>query len=250
MAARDRTSSFDRPVELLSEREAASELAELADLLAYHDRLYYQKDQPELTDADYDALRQRNKAIEARFPDLILPDSPSRRVGAAPAAGFKKVRHAIPMLSLDNALTGQDIIDWLDGIRNFLLELRHPSVPIEMVCEPKIDGVSLGIRYEKGRLVSAATRGNGLEGEDVTANVKTIECIPLRLYGEEWPEILEVRGEVYMNDEDFLRLNEQQAQSGGRLFANPRNAAAGSLRQLDASVTASQATALLCLCVG
>jgi len=240
MVARDRTSFFDRPVESLSEQEAASELAELAGLIAYHDRLYYEKDQPELSDADYDALRQRNSAIEARFPELILPDSPSRRVGAAPAAGFKRVRHAVPMLSLDNAFAQQDIIDWLDGIRNFLLELRDLSVPIEMVCEPKIDGVSLGIRYEQGRLVSAATRGNGLEGEDVTANVRTIESIPRRLHGEEWPEILEVRGEVYMNDEDFIKLNEQQAQSGSRLFANPRNAAAGSLRQLDASVTASR----------
>jgi DNA ligase (NAD+) len=240
MAARDHTSFFDRPVELLSEDEAASELAELADLIAYHNRLYYQKDQPEITDADYDELWQRNNAIEARFPGLILPDSPSLTVGATPAAGFKKVRHANPMLSLDNASTRQDIIDWLDGIRNFLLELRDPSVPIEMVCEPKIDGLSLGIRYEQGRLVSAATRGNGLEGEDVTANVRTIKSIPRRLHGEEWPKILEVRGEVYMNDEDFLRLNEQQTQSGGRLFANPRNAAAGSLRQLDSRVTASR----------
>jgi DNA ligase (NAD+) len=240
MAEHDRTSFFDRPPDILSEQEAASELAELAELIAYHDRLYYQKDQPEITDAEYDALRQRNNAIEALFPELILPDSPSRRVGAAPAGGFKRVRHAIPMLSLDNALTRQDISDWLDGIRNFLLDLRDPALPIEMVCEPKIDGVSLGIRYERGHLFSAATRGNGLEGEDVTANVKTIESIPLRLHGSGWPEILEVRGEVYMNDEDFLRLNEQQTQSGGRLFANPRNAAAGSLRQLDASVTASR----------
>ena len=144
------------------------------------------------------------------------------------------------MLSLDNAFTRQDISDWLESIRNFLLELRDQSVPIEIVCEPKIDGVSLGIRYERGRLVSGATRGNGLEGEDVTANVKTIEGIPHHLCGEGWPEVLEVRGEVYMNDEDFLKLNEQQAQAGARLFANPRNASAGSLRQLDASVTASR----------
>ncbi len=191
-------------------------MAELAELIAYHDQLYYEKDQPELADADYDALRQRNNAIEARFPELILPSSPSQRVGAAPAAGFKKVRHAVPMLSLDNAFALQDISDWLESIRNFLLELRDQFVPIEMVCEPKIDGVSLGIRYERGRLVSGATRGNGLEGEDVTANVKTIEAIPQHLYGEGWPEVLEVRGEVYMNDEDFLKLNEQQAQAGGK----------------------------------
>jgi DNA ligase (NAD+) len=236
----DRTSLFDKPVELLTQQEAAAELTELAELIAYHDRLYYEKDQPELTDADYDALRQRNNAIEARFPELILPTSPSRRVGAAPAAGFKKVRHAVPMLSLDNAFTQQDIRDWLESIRNFLLELRDQSVPVGMVCEPKIDGVSLGIRYERGRLVSAATRGNSLEGEDVTANVKTIGSIPDHLQGNGWPEVLEVRGEVYMSDEDFLKLNEQQAQAGGRRFANPRNASAGSLRQLDASVTASR----------
>ncbi len=235
---RDGKSLFDKPVALLTREEAAPELAELAELIAYHDQLYYEKDQPELTDAEYDALRQRNTAIEARFPELILASSPSQRVGAAPAAGFKKVRHSVPMLSLDNAFTGQDISDWLESLRNFLLELRDQSVPIEMVCEPKIDGVSLGIRYERGRLVSGATRGNGLEGEDVTANVKTIKSIPHRLSGEGWPEVLEVRGEVYMTDEDFLNFNEQQAQAGGRLFANPRNASAGSLRQLDASVTA------------
>jgi DNA ligase (NAD+) len=228
----------DKPVEFLTQQEAASELAELAELIAYHDQLYYEKDQPELTDADYDSLRQRNNAIEARFPELVLFNSPSRRVGAAPAAGFKKVRHTVPMLSLDNAFTQQDIADWLESVRNFLLELRDQSVAIEIVCEPKIDGVSLGIRYERGILISAATRGNGLEGEDVTANVKTIKSIPNRLLGDGWPEVLEVRGEVYMRDEDFLKLNEQQAKSGARLFANPRNASAGSLRQLDASVTA------------
>jgi DNA ligase (NAD+) len=238
--ARNRTSLFEKPVEHLSREEAVSELAELAELIAYHDRLYYGKDQPEITDAEYDVLRRRNDAIESRFPELIRSDSPSRRVGAAPAAGFRKVRHSVPMLSLGNAFARQDIVDWLEGIRNFLLELRDLSIPIEIDCEPKIDGVSLGIRYESGRYVCAATRGNGLEGEDVTANVKTIGEIPQYLLGEGWPDILEVRGEVYMNDEDFLKLNEQQEQSGGKVFANPRNAAAGSLRQLDARVTASR----------
>lgn len=238
--ASNRTSLFDKPVELLTRQEAASELAELAELIAHHDKLYYEKDQPEVTDAEYDALRRRNDSIETRFPELIRLDSPSRRVGAAPATGFKKVQHAVLMLSLNNAFSRQDIIDWLDGIRNFLLELKDPSVPIEIVCEPKIDGVSLGIRYEDGVLVTAATRGNGLEGEDVTANVKTISEVPHHLQGEGWPDVLEVRGEVYMNDKDFLQLNEQQEQSGGKLFANPRNAAAGSLRQLDASVTAAR----------
>jgi DNA ligase (NAD+) len=237
---RDRTSFFDKPVELLTQQEAASALGELADLIAYHDRLYYEKDQPELTDAGYDRLRQRNSAIERRFPQLIRPDSPSLRVGAPPAAGFKKVRHSVPMLSLANAFARQDVIDWLSSIRNFLLELRDTSVAIEIDCEPKIDGLSLGIRYESGRLVGAATRGSGEEGEDVTANVMTIREVPYRLHGEDWPNVVEVRGEVYMNDEDFLKLNEQQAESGGKVFANPRNAAAGSLRQLDSIVTASR----------
>ncbi len=230
----------EKPVELLSMEEARSELAELADLIAYHDRLYYEKDQPELTDADYDALRQRNSAIEARFPELIRPDSPSRRVGTAPAAGFRKVRHSVPMLSLDNAFSEEDIVDWLGGIRNFLMEARDPAVPIEIDCETKIDGLSVGIRYERGRLVAAATRGNGEEGEDVTANVKTIRSIPQRLQGGGWPDVFEVRGEIYMSDDDFIELNEQQARSGGKLFANPRNAAAGSLRQLDPAVTATR----------
>ncbi|MDY0041913.1 MAG: NAD-dependent DNA ligase LigA, partial [Desulforhabdus sp.] len=238
--ARDRTSLFEKPVELLTQQEAEAELAELAQLIAHHDKLYYEEDQPEIDDARYDALRQRNDAIEVRFPELIRSDGPSRRIGAAPATGFKKVQHAVPMLSLNNAFSEQDIADWLDGIRNFLLELKDSSVPIEIVCEPKIDGVSLGIRYEHGELKFAATRGNGLEGEDVTVNVRTIDEIPHRLHGKRWPDVLEVRGEIYMNDEDFLKLNAQQEQAGGKIFANPRNAAAGSLRQLDASVTASR----------
>lgn len=236
----EETPLSDRPVELLTGEEARSELARLAGLIAYHDRLYYEKDQPELDDADYDALRQRNKAIETRFPELIRTDSPSQRVGITPATGFKKVRHTVPMLSLDNAFAEGDIEDWLDGIRNFLLEVKDPSVPMEIDCETKIDGLSVGLRYENGNLVSAATRGNGFEGEDVTTNVKTVGEVPHRLHGEAWPDVLEVRGEVYMNDRDFLKLNEQQEQSGGKLFANPRNAAAGSLRQLDPGITASR----------
>ncbi len=238
--ALDRTSLFEKPVELLTELEAAFELAELADLIAHHDRLYYEQDRPELTDSEYDALRQRNSAIEARFPEFIRSDSPSQRVGSAPAPKFNKIRHKVPMLSLDNAFSREDIANWLDGIRKFLLDLRDPAVRLEIDCEPKIDGLSLGIRYENGRVVGAATRGNGFEGEDVTANVKTIGDVPLRLQGEGWPDVLEVRGEVYMTDADFLKLNEQQAESGGKLFANPRNAAAGSLRQLDSAVTASR----------
>jgi len=240
LMAIDRTSLFDAPVASLTREQAAAELAELAELIAYHDKLYYQQDQPRISDAQYDALRQRNSAIEARFPELVRPDSPSRKVGATPAAGFRRVRHSVPMLSLGNAMNRKDIADWLDAIRNFLLELKDTSLALEIVCEPKVDGLSLGIRYEHGALVSAATRGNGLEGEDVTANVRTIASVPQRLHGSGWPAVVEVRGEVYMTDDDFLRLNEQQEQIGGKVFANPRNAAAGSLRQLDPSVTAAR----------
>jgi DNA ligase (NAD+) len=238
--ARNRTTLFDIPAEELSEKQARSELVELAELIAHHDRLYHGKDQPEITDADYDRLRRRNDAIEARFPALVLPESPSRRVGAAPAAGFRKVRHRVPMLSLANAFGPDDIGGWLDGIRNFLLELKDPGVSIAVLCEPKIDGLSCALRYEMGVLAGAATRGNGLEGEEVTANVRTIPSVPQALAGGGWPGILEVRGEVYMTDEDFLRLNEHQEQAGAKMFANPRNAAAGSLRQLDPAVTAER----------
>jgi DNA ligase (NAD+) len=232
------TTRFHAPVGELTEEEASSELMELAEIIARNDRLYYEKDQPEITDAEYDALRRRNTAIEARFPRLILPDSPSHRVGTEPAAGFRKIRHAIPMTSLENALTLDQMRKFLEGIRNFIRELNNPDASIELVGEPKIDGLSCSLRYEKGLLVTGLTRGNGIEGEDVTANVKTIKDIPRKLQGNDWPEVLEVRGEVFMSDEDFLRLNEQQESEGGKLFANPRNAAAGGLRQLDPGVTA------------
>ena len=235
---KNRTTLFNVPVGRLTGEQASSELNELAEMIARHDRLYYGKDQPEITDAEYDALRRRNIDIEARFPHLILPDSPSRRVGTEPAAGFRKIRHAIPMTSLENALTLDHMRKFLDGIRNFILELQSPNVSIELVGEPKIDGLSCSLRYEKGLLALALTRGNGIEGEDVTANVKAIKDIPRRLRDKGWPDVLEVRGEVYMSDEDFLRLNEQQEAAGGKPFANPRNAAAGSLRQLDPGVTA------------
>jgi len=235
---RNRSTFFDVPVDRLTEEQASSELNELARIIARHDRLYYQKDQPEITDAEYDALRRRNAAVEASFPRLILPDSPSRRVGTEPAAGFRKIRHALPMTSLENALTLDHMRKFLDGIRNFILELNDPHIAIELVGEPKIDGLSCSLRYEKGLLVLGLTRGNGIEGEDVTANARTIGDIPRELRGNGWPEVLEVRGEVYMSDEDFLRLNDQQESAGGNLFANPRNAAAGSLRQLDPGATA------------
>ena len=238
--ARNRTTLFDTSPDQLSQPEARSELKELAALIADHDRLYHEMDQPEITDGEYDALRQRNAAIEARFPALIRPDSPSHKVGAAPAAGFKKVRHRMPMMSLDNAFTREDIRDWLNSIRNFLRELKDPQVAIEFECEPKIDGLSCALRFEQGKLAGAATRGNGVEGEDVTQNVKTIRNVPQTLKGKGCPDVLEVRGEVYMTDADFLKLNEQQAAAGGKLFANPRNAAAGSLRQLDPGITAAR----------
>jgi DNA ligase (NAD+) len=238
--ARNRTALFDKPVERLAEAEALADLQELAELIAYHDRLYHEQDQPEISDADYDALRQRHADIEARFPHLARSDSPAQRVGAAPAVGFKKVRHRVPMLSLANALKRQDITDWLDSIRNFLRELKDPKQVIEIDCEPKIDGLSCALHYEQGRLTAAATRGNGVEGEDVTANVRTITDVPRGLKGKDWPEVLEVRGEVYMTDAEFLAFNAQQEESGGKVFANPRNAAAGSLRQLDPAVTAAR----------
>jgi DNA ligase (NAD+) len=235
---RNRTTRFDVPVDQLTEEQASSELYELAEMISHHDRLYYGKDQPEITDAEYDALRRRNGAIEALFPHLILPDGPSHRVGTEPATGFRKVRHAIPMTSLENALTPEHMVKFLDGIRNFIRELHDRNISIELVGEPKIDGLSCSLRYEKGLLVQGLTRGNGFEGEDVTANVKTIKEIPCRLTGKGWPDVVEVRGEVYMSDADFLRLNEQQELMDGKRFANPRNAAAGSLRQLDPDVTA------------
>ncbi len=238
--AENPTPLFDISVDQLTAEEASAELKALAALIAHHDLCYHEQDRPEITDAEYDALRQRNQAIEARFPKLVRQDSPSRKVGAEPAAGFRKVRHRVPMLSLANAFDGNDIADWLDGIRNFLMELKDPAKAVEIACEPKIDGLSCALYYESGRLAGAATRGNGLEGEDVTANVRGIADIPASLRGWGWPEVLEVRGEVYMTDEDFLALNALQEQSGGKLFANPRNAAAGSLRQLDPAVTAAR----------
>ncbi len=227
-----------KPVKALSEAEAAQELARLAHEIARHDRLYYQEDAPEIPDADYDALRRRNAAIEARFPHLVRPDSPSRRVGAAPAERFAKFRHPVPMLSLDNAFSDAELADFLARIRRFLG--LAPDAAIEMAAEPKFDGLSLALHYEDGILRAAATRGDGYEGEDVTRNVLTIKAIPQRLKGPGLPAHLEVRGEVLMLKTDFLALNERQVAEGKSPFANPRNAAAGSLRQLDPAVTASR----------
>ncbi|MDJ0610517.1 MAG: NAD-dependent DNA ligase LigA [Kiloniellales bacterium] len=233
--------------EALSAEEAATELARLAGDIAHHDRLYHQKDQPEISDAAYDALRQRNDAIEARFPELVRPDSPSRRVGAAPAEGFGKVRHRLPMLSLGNAFDREEVAEFFSRIRRFMG--LDPDEPIEIVAEPKIDGLSISLRYEGGRFVQAATRGDGTEGEDVTANVETLGDLPKTLSGEA-PAVLEVRGEIFLRHDDFAALNRQQEASGGKIFANPRNAAAGSLRQLNVEVTASRPLKLFAYALG
>jgi DNA ligase (NAD+) len=226
------------PPDVLTQAQAKTELKRLAQEIAAHDERYYQNDAPAISDADYDALRRRNAAIEARFPALVLADSPSRRVGARPARGFAKLRHAVPMLSLDNAFSDEDVTDFVDRIRRFL---RLPAdEPLAFTAEPKIDGLSLSLRYEGGWLVNGATRGDGIEGEDVTANVKTLETIPHELRGRRVPARCDIRGEVYMTKSAFLALNERQQEAGKQVFANPRNSAAGSLRQLDASITASR----------
>ena len=235
MASHD--SSKIKPADL-TEAQAKAELARLAAEIAAHDKRYYQQDKPSVSDAEYDALRERNAAIEKRFPDLVRPDSPSRRVGAAPTGKFKKVRHALPMLSLDNAFADQDVIDFAARIRRFLK--LSDDEKITFSAEPKIDGLSMSLRYEDGDLVTAATRGDGSEGEDVTANIRTLKDVPLELKGRRVPKICEVRGEVYMTKADFLKLNERQKAADEQIFANPRNSAAGSLRQKDPSVTASR----------
>ncbi len=235
MARRPKT---ETAVEDLSEKQAKVEHARLEAEIAEHDRRYYQDDAPTVSDATYDGLRQRYNAIEARFPDLRTVESLSRRVGATPSARFAKVRHAVPMLSLDNAFSEEDVADFVGRIRRFL---RLPEdETIAFSAEPKIDGLSMSLRYENGELVTGATRGDGAEGEDVTANVKTLEDVPKRLKGTNVPQVCEVRGEVYMTKRAFLALNKRQAESGGQIFANPRNSAAGSLRQKDPSITASR----------
>src|SRR5579871_2465413 len=203
-----------------------------------HDKAYYQDDAPDVTDAEYDALRQRFNAIEKRFPEFVSAESPSQKVGAAPSGRFKKVRHAIPMLSLDNAFAEEDVVDFVGRIRRFLK--LDESEKIAFSAEPKIDGLSMSLRYEGGELVTAATRGDGAEGEDVTANIRTLEDVPKKLKGRKVPQVCEVRGEVYMTKKAFLVLNKKQVEAGEAPFANPRNSAAGSLRQKDPSITASR----------
>jgi DNA ligase (NAD+) len=231
-----------RPIEALTEEEARAELAALAEEIAHHDRLYYTDAAPEISDADYDALRRRNSEVEARFPELIRSDSPTRRVGAAPAAGFAKVTHTRPMLSLENAFEEEDVRDFFAGVRNFFRRTATEAVvaedKIEIMAEPKIDGLSIALSYQNGRLVLGATRGDGTTGENVTTNIRTLDTVPKVLSGESWPELIEIRGEVYLERAGFFALNEERAASGESVFANPRNAAAGSLRQLDPAITA------------
>ena len=225
------------PVEKLTRSEAEKELALLAREIAEHDRRYYQEDAPSVSDAEYDALRRRNTEIETRFPDLVRDDSPSRRVGARPAERFAKVTHRVAMLSLDNAFHDEDVVDFVARVRRFLgFRDEHELV---VTAEPKIDGLSASLRYERGLFVQGATRGDGIEGEDITANLRTLRDVPLRLEGHV-PEVFEVRGEVYMNHADFAALNKRQEKEGKPLFANPRNSAAGSVRQLDPAVTAAR----------
>ena len=217
----------ERPhVEDLTQSQAKAELTVLAREIAAANKDYHQNDAPTISDAEYDRLRRRNAAIEARFPDLKRSDSPSDAVGAAPSDTFTKVRHAVPMLSLGNAFDDADVTDFDESIRRFLN--LAPDAPLAYTAEPKIDGLSLSLRYEDGALMLATTRGDGETGENVTANARTITDIPHTL--TDAPQVLEVRGEVYMDHVDFAALNARQTAAGAKTFANPRNAAAGSLR--------------------
>jgi DNA ligase (NAD+) len=229
-------SSIEPATDTLTAPEAAAEVARLSELIRAADRAYYQDDAPTLTDADYDAARWRLVALEERFPELKAADSPTVTVGAGPSERFEKIRHVVPMLSLDNAFSDEDVTDFVGRVHKFLA--THGQ-RVGFTAEPKIDGLSLSLRYEAGRLVSAATRGDGAEGENVTANVRTIACIP-QVLPAGVPDVLEVRGEVYMSHAAFAALNAKAETFGGKVFANPRNAAAGSLRQLDPKITAAR----------
>ena len=236
--AKARVQTDKASVALLTAKEAAAEHARLTKEISEHDKRYYQQDRPTISDAEYDELRRRYNAIEARFPELRTIESLSLKVGVGPAGRFKKVRHAMPMLSLDNAISEQDVVDFVGRIRRFL---KLPDdEKIAFSAEPKIDGLSVSLRYEDAELVTGATRGDGAEGEDVTANIRTLEDVPKELKGRLVPKICEVRGEVYMTKHAFLALNERQKEAGGQIFANPRNSAAGSLRQKDPKITAAR----------
>ena len=224
------------PVEALTETEAAAELERLARDIAVHDALYYRQESPAVTDAEYDALKRRNAAIEARFPELVRPDSPSLRVGAPPSTQFAPVEHRVPMLSLGNAFSEAEVEEFVARVRRFLR--LADEEPLAFTAEPKIDGLSANLRYERGVLVQGATRGDGRVGEDVTANLLTIADIPRRLAGTDWPALIELRGEVYLGHAEFEAMNADCEARGERTYVNPRNAASGSLRQIDPAVTA------------
>lgn len=217
--------------------DARQRHAQLCKLIRAADKAYYQNDAPHLTDADYDSLRRELEALEGKYPDLVTPDSPTQTLGAAPAGGFKKVTHSIPMLSLSNVFSEDDATDFLARIRRFLG--LSDDDPVDLIAEPKIDGLSCAIRYENGHLVQAATRGDGAVGEDITSNVKTIRDVPHVLQGNA-PPLVEIRGEIYMTHTNFAALNKRQEEAGKPVFANPRNAAAGSVRQLDSAITAQR----------
>jgi DNA ligase (NAD+) len=234
MAQKDSTADVAK----LTKAQAKAQVRRLAEEIAEHDKLYYQEDAPLISDADYDAMRLRLETIEARFPELRSAESPTVKVGAAALEKFGKVRHRVPMLSLSNAFAVEEVEEFIARVKRFLKLSAEASV--EFTAEPKIDGLSISLRYDDGVLVEAATRGDGFEGEKVTANVRTIDNVPERLKGRDIPETIDIRGEIYMQQEDFLRLNAAQEKAGGRTFANPRNAAAGSLRQLDPKITAAR----------
>ena len=217
---------------------AAARAAGLRAQIAQHDHLYYELDRPSISDAEYDALMGELRELERAHPQLVTPDSPTQRVAGAPSGKFPKVRHSVPMLSLANALTREEVVAFIDRLRRFLK--LAGTEPIDFTAEPKIDGLSLSLRYEHGALMRAATRGDGTEGEDVTPNVRRVRDVPERMAGRGAPAVCEIRGEVYMTRADFLKLNERQSEAGLPVFANPRNSAAGSLRQLDPAVTATR----------
>lgn len=231
-------SDDEREIESYSESEAKAEIDRLHELLSEADRAYFEADSPEITDAAYDAMKRRYQALEIAFPELKRPDSLSDKVAGAPVEGFAKVRHAVPMLSLAKAYTDQDVVDFIERGRRFFE--RDKGLELAFTAEPKIDGLSASLRYEKGVFVQGATRGDGAVGEDITANLKTIKDIPQRLSGSGWPETIEIRGEVYMTYAEFEALKARSAAIGGQEYVNPRNTAAGSLRQKDPSITASR----------
>ena len=230
---------------MTTEKQAAARIARLREQIDHHNHLYYVLDAPEIPDSEYDRLMRELQALEQQHPQLVTPDSPTQRVGALPLQAFEEVEHRIPMLSLDNAFSDEELDDFDRRVRD-----RLGSASVSYAAEPKLDGLAISIRYEDGLLVQAATRGDGRSGENVTQNVRTIQSVPLRLYGKGWPKVLEVRGEIFMPKAGFEKLNQRQRDLGEKTFVNPRNAAAGSLRQLDSKVTATRPLAMFCYGVG